>query len=187
MHKHLYTFNDGETKHYDVDIDNSGLIDGETPVEDYGNYLLLDNYFDNDMAYNMYINPLTQRRIIMTSKEQKKAGITNQLKYIVETITLIRKDGLTKGQAITEVAKKYKVERGTITDKIQRRLNLNAAQIEKYLKEPKLYNLQKVLIKRFADKEDYINNIIDGLITPAKKEKSVKLDDKMTPGEAITL
>ena len=120
----------------------------------------------------------------MNKREQSKVGITNKMKYLVDVVTLVRISGYTKSDAVTEVAKLYRVEKGTIVDALQRGIGLNAEEFNKYLAEKKLYNLRKLLVKRYSKMADYINVVFDNLVSPAEKTTDTGL--KSAPQSTIT-
>jgi len=60
--KHFYTFYNGNTHYHGfVDITFDGTINwyNDAPIEDYGNWLLLDEYVEPDKAFEMFLNQLT--------------------------------------------------------------------------------------------------------------------------------
>ncbi len=44
---HLYTFYHGEMTHKIVALDDKGLVDGETPIEDYGDFIYSEEELDD--------------------------------------------------------------------------------------------------------------------------------------------
>jgi hypothetical protein len=109
----------------------------------------------------------------MTKKENQK--LSHGLQIVLEVIKLVRREGHARVEAIQIVASNRKIARATVGDKCCRQLKLNAEQFEKMLMSPKMHELRKVLNKRYLDKADVINEVIDRLIgTPAKNPEDPK-------------
>jgi hypothetical protein len=62
MKKHLWTFNNRTRNHGRVKISKDGFV-GETPIEDFGNYLLTDDHLSPENAFELFLK--------LTNKEEK--------------------------------------------------------------------------------------------------------------------
>ena len=57
MKKYLYTFPRANVKsHGIVEIDKNGWVDGEFPIEDFGDYLLTDTELSPDEAFEKWLS-----------------------------------------------------------------------------------------------------------------------------------
>lgn len=98
----------------------------------------------------------------MTKTE--KTELSHGLQIVLEVMEFVRKDGHDRLKAVQMVASNRSIARATVLDKCCRRLELNSERFDKMLASPKMHDLRKLLIKKFPDKSDVINEKIDGLI-----------------------
>lgn len=98
----------------------------------------------------------------MTKSE--KSELSHGLQIVLDVMELVRRDGHDRIKAVQIVASNRNIARATVLDKCCRRLELNSDRFDKILKSPKMHDLRKLLIKKFPDKADVINETMDGLI-----------------------
>jgi hypothetical protein len=94
----------------------------------------------------------------------EKSELSHGLQIVLEVMTLVRKDGHDRLNAIQMVASNRNIARATVLDKCCRRLELTSEKFDKLLNSPKMHDLRKLLIKKFPNKTDVINETMDGLI-----------------------